>query len=144
VTCSACINHPVAHCHLLQLSNHLKECRKLLKKPNLEYITVAQEDYLMEVVSAVLRMVGATCAVLRRWHACFQRISECKVVPADWLRINSTKTVYRYRSPRTQSLKEEREQAVERLAAEAERAFGDLLSMVSLKYEAFRDGEYSH
>ena len=60
------LSHPVAHCPLLQLFNHLKESRKLLKKPSLEYITVAQEDYLMEVVSAVSRTARAACAVLIR------------------------------------------------------------------------------
>ena len=71
-----------------------------------------------------------------------QRISESKIVPADWVRINGTKVAYRYRSPRMQSLLEQRDQANERLAAEANAAFTAFLSSVSAEYEAFRDGEH--
>lgn len=64
-------------------------------------------------------------------------------MPADWMRINGTKFTYRYRSPRMQSLLEQRDQANERLAAEANVAFGDFLSAISAEYDAFRDSEHS-
>lgn len=99
-----------------EFQQHLLECRKILKKPAAEYITVAQDEYLLEV-----------------------RISESKIVPHDWLRINGTKAAYRYRSPRMQTLLDERDQANERLAAEADAAFLKFLASISAKYEAFRD-----
>lgn len=114
---------------------HLRECRKLLKKPALEYITVAQEEYLVEVVSL------CSCRQSLPTELPSQRISECKIVPPDWVRINGTKATYRYRSPRMQSLLEEREQASERLAAEADKAFRDFLSAISAEYDSFRDSE---
>lgn len=51
--------------------------------------------------------------------------------------------VYRYRSPRMQTLLQERDQATERLAAEADYAFSQLLGSISEDYEGFRDGENS-
>lgn len=82
-------------------------------------------------------------------------------MPDDWVRINGTKSerlcrlsappfnkltmfraaVYRYRSPRMQILLQERDQATERLAAEADYAFSQLLGSISEEYEGFRDGE---
>lgn len=99
-----------------EFQQHLLECRKILRKPSAEYVSVALDEYLLEV-----------------------RISESKSVPADWIRINGTKTVYRYRSPRMQTLLEERDQAAERLAAEAEVAFQAFLRSISSEYESFRD-----
>lgn len=49
--------------------------------------------------------------------------------------------VYRYRSPRMQTLLQERDQATEWLAAEADYAFSQLLSSISEQYEGFRDSE---
>ena len=123
--------------HTRQFVEHLKECRKLLKKPGLEYITVAQEEYLLEVVS----MLGPLFCYRKLTDTVQQRISESKIVPANWARINGTKVAYRYRSPRMQSLLEQRDQANERLAAEANNAFLAFLSAISAQYEAFRDGE---
>ena len=99
-----------------ELSQHLLDCRKILKKPAAEYITVAQDEYLLEI-----------------------RISESKVVPVDWIRINGTKSVYRYRSPEMQRLMEEKGQAEERLATAADAAFLHFLAAISAKYELFRD-----
>ena len=99
-----------------EFEEHLKACRKLLRKPEMRYITVAADEYLLEV-----------------------RISEAKNVPADWLRINGTKSVYRYRSPEMTKLLAERDQAEERLAAEADLAFQQFLSAISAKYDVFRE-----
>lgn len=49
--------------------------------------------------------------------------------------------VYRYRSPRMQTLLQERDQATERLAAEADYAFSQFLNAISEEYEGFRDSE---
>jgi len=99
-----------------EFDNHLKECRKIIRKPTAEYITVAQDDYLLEV-----------------------RIADAKLVPKDWVRINSTKSVYRYRSAKMTRLLEERDQASERLGAEADIAWTRFLASISARYEVFRD-----
>lgn len=80
---------------LWELDEELKAAAKILKKPALEYITVAQEEFLVEV-----RKSDAT-----------------KLVPNNWTRINGTKAVYRYRSPKMMSLLDERDQCQERLDA---------------------------
>jgi DNA mismatch repair protein MSH3 len=51
------------------------------------------------------------------------KVSEKNIVPADWLRINGTKTYYRLRSPSLQKKIQELEQSRERLAAAANAAY---------------------
>ncbi|GAA5822849.1 hypothetical protein JCM11251_004399 [Rhodosporidiobolus azoricus] len=98
------------------MTEELKAARKLLRKPALQFTKVAQEEYLLEV-----------------------KIAEAKtIVPADWLRINSTKQVYRYRSPRLQRKLEKLEQAREKVAAAANAAFLAFLQEISSHYELFR------
>ncbi|KAK4699369.1 DNA mismatch repair protein MSH3, partial [Phenoliferia sp. Uapishka_3] len=99
-----------------EMKDELDACRKLLKKPALEFVKVAQEEFLIEV-----------------------RINESKkIVPDSWVRINSTKAVYRFRSPKMQKKMAEIEQSRERVAAEADVAFKEYLARVSESYEVFR------
>ena len=57
------------------------------------------------------------------------RINESKkIVPDSWIRVNSTKAVYRFRSPAGQKKLAEIEQARERVDAEANTAFRAYLS----------------
>uniref|UniRef100_A0A0K3CG19 DNA mismatch repair protein MSH3 n=1 Tax=Rhodotorula toruloides TaxID=5286 RepID=A0A0K3CG19_RHOTO len=99
------------------MQDELKSARKVLRKPALQFTKVAQEEYLFEV-----------------------KIAEAKtIVPADWIRINSTKQVYRYRSPRLHKMVTETlEQWKEKVAAAAKAAFHDFLQEVSSHYELFR------
>lgn len=79
---------------------------------------MAQDDYLLEVRSA-----------------------DAKLVPNNWVCINSTKSARRYRSPKMTELLSERDQGQERLQAEADLAFLGFLKKISEQYEAFREGQ---
>ncbi|UZJ51531.1 hypothetical protein CBS101457_000851 [Exobasidium rhododendri] len=82
------------------LHEHLLELRKTLKNPRLQYATVALDEYLIEV------------------------FKETRLpIPADWLRINSTKKVIRYRSPTVIKLMKQRDQLQETLDAQADEAY---------------------
>ncbi|GAA6022808.1 hypothetical protein JCM11491_006414 [Sporobolomyces phaffii] len=95
--------------------DELGKARKILKKPTLGFKQVALEEYLLEI-----------------------KVSEKKLVPADWLRINGTKQFYRYRSPSLQFKIQELEQARERLAAAANAAYLSFLQEVASHYAQFR------
>ncbi|GAA5894851.1 hypothetical protein JCM6882_006693 [Rhodosporidiobolus microsporus] len=98
------------------MTEELKAARKLLRKPALQFTKVSQEEYLLEV-----------------------KVAEAKtIVPADWVRINATKQVHRYRSPRLQRKLEKLEQAREKVAAAANAAFLAFLQEVASHYELFR------
>ncbi|GAA6006379.1 mismatch repair protein MSH3 [Rhodotorula paludigena] len=99
-----------------ELQDELKAARKLLRKPALQFTKVAQEEYLFEV-----------------------KIAEAKtIVPADWVRINATKQVHRYRSPSLQKKLDRLEQWREKVAAAANAAFHAFLQEVASHYELFR------
>lgn len=53
-----------------ELDGHLKEVRKILNRPTIQFITVSQEELLLEIP-----------------------IGSSKKVPADWIKINGTKSV---------------------------------------------------
>lgn len=98
------------------LQTELKSCRTLLKKPALQYMNVAKEEYLVEI-----------------------RIAEAKkIVPDNWLKVNGTKSAYRYRSPGVSRLVEKLECCQETLAASATSAFMSYLANVASSMEAFR------
>ena len=83
-----------------ELREHLGEVRKLLRRPTLEFTTVAGIEYLIEV-----------------------RTNEAKRVPADWLRVSATKAAVRFHTPTVLSLTKRRERLRETLEAEADAAF---------------------
>lgn len=82
------------------LHEHLLELRKTVRNPRLKYASVAGEDYLVEVAKDT-------------------RLA----IPADWLRISSTKKVVRYRSPTVIRLMKQRDQCQETLDAQAGQAY---------------------
>ncbi|SCV69165.1 BQ2448_2185 [Microbotryum intermedium] len=95
----------------------LKEARKILKKPAIEFRRVAEEEFLLEIGIAESR----------------------KIVPGNWIKINSTKQYYRYRSPQIQAKMDEVNQNRERLEAAADAAFKAFLQEITSKsYDAFR------
>ncbi|GAA5990081.1 hypothetical protein JCM5350_001092 [Sporobolomyces pararoseus] len=98
-----------------EIQEELKKARKVLKKPALQFKQVALEEYLLEV-----------------------KVSEKNIVPSDWLRINGTKTYYRFRSPSLQRKIQELQQARERLSAAANEAYLSFLQEVASHYSAFR------
>ncbi|EPQ29014.1 uncharacterized protein PFL1_03304 [Pseudozyma flocculosa PF-1] len=89
------------------LREHLKELRKYLKRPSLEYATVAGIEYLVEV-----------------------RTNDAKKVPADWLRISATKAMVRFHTPTIIALTKKRDQHKETLQAEAEAAYHELVRTI--------------
>ncbi|XP_051546592.1 DNA mismatch repair protein Msh3-like isoform X1 [Myxocyprinus asiaticus] len=61
---------------LLDIMEHLRDVRLILKKPSLDYTTVSGQQFLIEVKNSM-----------------------SSIVPADWVTINSTKVVGRYHTP---------------------------------------------
>ena len=72
--------------------DELQRIRRILKKPTLKFISVAEEDYLIEVP-----------------------VQNVALVPPEWPKINSTKACYRYRPASIATLMEDKERRKERL-----------------------------
>ncbi|KAK0539481.1 Mismatch repair protein msh3 [Tilletia horrida] len=99
-----------------ELREHLKEVRKQLKRPKLEYISVSGNDFLIEV-----------------------RTADATKVPADWLRISATKSMVRFHTPQVRSLLRERDQHMEMLDAAADAAFKAFLETLKEDYVLLRN-----
>lgn len=97
------------------LTQELKSIRKELRKPALQFTTVAKEEYLIEV-----------------------SVSESKSVPHSWTRINSTRSCHRYRTPAIESLMTKLAQYQELLGAEAQSAFKEFQKQVAEFYDDMR------
>ncbi|WVQ79017.1 hypothetical protein IAT38_001109 [Cryptococcus sp. DSM 104549] len=95
-----------------ELEEHLKEVRKVVKKPSLKYITVSGIEYLIEVP-----------------------VRDAKLIPPKWVKISATKTVNRYHTPDILQMTKEREQHKEKLARAADQAFLDFQSDISECHE---------
>ncbi len=99
------------------LREHLREIRKTLHRPSLEYVSVAGVDYLVEV-----------------------RVADAKKVPAEWLRISATKAMVRFHTPEIIRLTKLRDQHKETLDAEADAAFkGFVEEMCREEYISLRN-----
>ncbi|GJJ11973.1 hypothetical protein Clacol_006211 [Clathrus columnatus] len=99
------------------LANELKKIRKLLKSPSLGYVSVLNDEFLIEIPK-----------------------TNAKDIPANWIRMGSTKNVLRYHTPEIIRFLEERERHKETRLAEAEKAYKAFLHNISEKYYAlFRD-----
>lgn len=83
-----------------ELREHLREIRKLLHRPSLDYVSVAGVDYLVEV-----------------------RVADAKKVPVEWLRVSATKSMVRFHTPEVMRLSKIRDQHKETLDAAAQEAF---------------------
>ncbi|KAI9701432.1 MAG: Mismatch repair protein msh3 [Bogoriella megaspora] len=99
-----------------ELNEHRKVAAEKLKKKNVEYVTVAQIEYLIEVDNTQL-----------------------KNVPASWAKISGTKKVSRFHTPEVVRFMRERDQHKEALAAACDTAFVELLTDIGTKYQSFRD-----
>ncbi|KAL7423908.1 Mismatch repair protein msh3 [Cryptotrichosporon argae] len=95
-----------------ELDEHLKELRKTLKKPALNYVTVSGIEYLIEVP-----------------------VREVKTVPPKWAKISATKSVSRFHTPEIIRITKEREQSKEMLASAAHRAFLGFQSDIAERHE---------
>lgn len=100
-----------------EMNEELKLARQFLKKPKLEFMKVAQDEFLLNLTIVESKKIG---------------------IPDNWLKVNSTKSCYRYRTPGIQKKMQEIEQAREHLANEAKLAFKNYLAFISESYEDLR------
>ncbi|KIP07972.1 hypothetical protein PHLGIDRAFT_510551, partial [Phlebiopsis gigantea 11061_1 CR5-6] len=100
-----------------ELKDELGKVRKELRRPALQYSTVAGEEYLLEI-----------------------RKADLPEVPPDWRLISSTRTVRRLRTPGIITKLEERAQLKEALEESANRAYRSFLGEISQNhYAVLRD-----
>ena len=99
-----------------ELDAHRAVAAEKLGKKNLDYVTVAGIEYLIEV----------------------DNIST-KRVPASWAKISGTKKLSRFHTPEVVRLIRERDQHKEALAAACDISFAEFLSEISKGYQGFRD-----
>ncbi|PSS32179.1 hypothetical protein PHLCEN_2v2052 [Hermanssonia centrifuga] len=91
-----------------ELVDELRKIRRYLKRPALQYSTVAGEEYVLEL-----------------------KKSELKEVPARWTVVSATKYMRRLRSPEIIEKLQQRAQWKEALDAEANRAYRSFLEDIS-------------
>ncbi|KAH9842529.1 muts domain V-domain-containing protein [Rhodofomes roseus] len=100
-----------------ELVDELRKIRRTIKKPALQYTTVAGEEYLVEIGK-----------------------SENRDIPINWQLVSSTRSVRRYHTPEVRAKLQERAQYKESLTAEANKAYQSFLQEITQKYYAlFRD-----
>ncbi|KAF3916547.1 hypothetical protein ABW20_dc0102216 [Dactylellina cionopaga] len=102
------------------LQDHLKEAAKAVKQKQLEYVTVAGVDYLIQISNVNL-----------------------KNVPASWVKISGTKKVSRFHTPEVLKFLRERDQRKETLANECDRAFREFMGQIAAQYQQYRDAVQS-
>lgn len=94
--------------------DHLEELRKELKRPGLQYTSVAEKEFLIEVLKA-----------------------NANRVPSSWSRINATTKVVRFQTPRILNLLRVRDQLKETLADQASAAYALFVTDLTGNAEAF-------
>ncbi|KAF5365702.1 hypothetical protein D9758_003271 [Tetrapyrgos nigripes] len=95
----------------VELQDELGSIRKLLKMPSLQWKTVANEEYLIEV-----------------------KRKENRPIPPSWPLVSKTSHYARYRSPEVLKKLEERAQLQEMLDSEANLAFRSFLDEIATKH----------
>lgn len=100
------------------LNGHRKDAAAKLGKAEVDYVTVAGVEYLIEVK---------------------KKSAEEKKVPASWQQISATKAVARFHTPEVKRMLRERDQHKESLAAACDAAYVRLLNDISAKYQGLRD-----
>ncbi|KAJ3015114.1 Mismatch repair protein msh3 [Thoreauomyces humboldtii] len=99
-----------------ELQEYLKEMRKATKRPTLSYATVSGIEYLVEIPAG-----------------------QASKVPANWIKISSTKAYSRFHSPFVVEKIKERDRARESLTAACETAFRDFVKTIADQYEQLRE-----
>ncbi|KAF8580675.1 hypothetical protein K439DRAFT_1356338 [Ramaria rubella] len=100
-----------------ELAEQLKKLRKTLGIPGLRFVNILSDEYLIELPK-----------------------ERAPKMPLNWVRMGSTKTVVRFRTPEVAKLLQEREQHKETLLAEADQAYKAFLQdIASQHYALFRD-----
>eukprot|EP00127_Corallochytrium_limacisporum_P005606 Clim_evm5s209 gene=Clim_evmTU5s209 len=98
------------------LKRELKACRDILGLASLEYVSVLQTEFLVEVPNSMN-----------------------KLVPKTWMKMSATKKVSRYHSPKIIDLVQDLNMWREHLDAEANKQWREYLERVSSHYDALRD-----
>jgi DNA mismatch repair protein MSH3 len=98
------------------LNEFKKTAAAMVKRKEVNYVTVSDVDYLIELENTQL-----------------------KNVPATWTKISSTKKVSRFHPPEVVKLIRKRDQHKESLSNACDAAYKNLLAEIGSKYEAFRD-----
>jgi DNA mismatch repair protein MSH3 len=99
-----------------RLDEYLKEIRASLKMPHLKYSSILAVTHLIELKQA-----------------------DVKKIPKDWIKMSSTKSVSRYRTPALNNLVNELSLYKERLAVACDKAFSDFISKIAAHYEEYRN-----
>lgn len=97
------------------LNQELESIRKLLKRPNVNYVTNLKETHLIEVRNG--KAVDS--------------------LPKDWLKISGTKSVSRFRSPEISQLHKQLQYHNELLIKNCDEAYSNFLKLVDENYELF-------
>ncbi|QHS71991.1 mismatch repair protein MSH3 [Saccharomyces paradoxus] len=96
-----------------QLKEELAEIRKYLKRPYLNFRD--EVDYLIEVKN-----------------------SQIKDLPDDWIKVNNTKMVSRFTTPKTQKLTQQLEYYKDLLIRESELQYKEFLNKITAEYTGLR------
>jgi DNA mismatch repair protein MSH3 len=96
-----------------QLETELDKVRKILKRPQLNYVTNMKETHLVEVRNGVMT----------------------KNLPLDWIKINSTKSVSRYRTPAITQLLKQLNYHNDMLVQACDAAYNQFLCKIDSQYE---------
>ncbi|TFK46431.1 hypothetical protein OE88DRAFT_1715028 [Heliocybe sulcata] len=100
-----------------ELTEELKKIRKILKKPSLQWTTVANEEYLIEV-----------------------RKDENRIIPESWLQVTATKYLRRFRTPEVRGKMLHRLQYIEAQQEAAKKAYSSFLKELAQEhYGLLRD-----
>lgn len=99
-----------------QLEDELKELKKYLKRPQLLYVTIIKDTHLIEVRNG--KMVDS--------------------LPSDWLRINGTKSVSRFRPPAVSKLHKLLQYHNDKLIQSCDECFNSFLKDVDSHYDYLR------
>lgn len=100
----------------LLLSEELNEIRILLKRPQLNYVTVLKDTHLIEV-----------------------RNTQVDALPKDWVKIGATKSVSRFRPPKVSSLHKKRLYHNDKLLNVCDETFNRFLQEIDSHYVYFKD-----
>lgn len=100
------------------LNTHRKDAAAKIGTGQVNYVTVAGIEYLIEVK---------------------RKSPQEKRVPASWQQISATKAVMRFHTPEVKRMIQQRDQYKESLAAACDTAFKEFLEDISDKYQELRD-----
>ncbi|XP_029998504.1 DNA mismatch repair protein Msh3 isoform X2 [Sphaeramia orbicularis] len=100
---------------LSAIRDHRKEIRLTLKAPALDYTTVSGQEFLIEVKNSL-----------------------SSVVPSDWVKISSTKTVGRYHSPFLVDQYKKLQQLREQLHVDSQREWTGFLDQFGEQYHTMK------